>query len=107
MAYLVSVTARAERDLAQLYHDINAPDSEAARRWYKGLKRSILTLEELPNRCSVTPENRGFRHLLYGDKPHVYRVIYRVVERKKRVEILHIRHGARRKFKKSELDSGL
>jgi plasmid stabilization system protein ParE len=34
-------------------------------------------------------------------------VIYRVLERKKRVEILHIRHGARRKFKKSDLEDNL
>lgn len=51
MAYLVSITARAARDLTQLYDDINAPDSDAARRWYIGLKHSILSLEKLPNRC--------------------------------------------------------
>jgi len=87
-----------------LYENINAPDSEAARRWYGGLKQSILSLEELPNRCAPTPENRAFRHLLHGDKPHVYRVIYRVLERQRRVEILHIRHGARRRFRKSEIE---
>jgi len=104
MAYQVSISARAERDLAQLYDDINAPDSETARRWYSGLKQSILSLEEFPNRCAATPENSKFRHLLYGDKPYVYRVIYRVWKREKRVEILHIRHGARRRFTRSELE---
>jgi toxin ParE1/3/4 len=103
MAYLVSITARAARDLAQLYDDINAPNSETARRWYMGLKHSILSLEALPKRCAATPENRKFRHLLYGDKPHIYRVIYRVLERRKQVQILHIRHGARRKFRRSDL----
>jgi len=38
------------------------------------------------------------RHLLYGHKPHVYRLIYRIVEKPKRVEVLHIRHGAMNKF---------
>ncbi len=104
MAYQVSISARAERDLAQLYDDINAPDSETARRWYSGLKQSILSLEESPNRCAATSENSKFRHLLYGDKPYVYRVIYRVWKREKRVEILHIRHGARRRFTRSELE---
>lgn len=70
MAYLVSITARAARDLAQLYDDINAPDSDAARRWYEGLKQVILSLEEFPRRCAATPENRQFRNLLYGNKPH-------------------------------------
>jgi toxin ParE1/3/4 len=105
MAYLINITARASRDMAQLYDDINAPDSEVAERWYMGLKQSILSLEQLPKRCAATPENRKLRHLLYGDNPHIYRVIYRILERKKRVEILHIRHGARRKFKRSDLEA--
>jgi plasmid stabilization system protein ParE len=106
MAYEVSISSRAERDLTQLYDDINAQSSAAAKRWYVGLKHSILTLEEFPKRCAVTPENLKFRHLLYGDKPHIYRVIYRILERRRRVEILHIRHGARRKFKVSDIKSG-
>ena len=99
MAYLVSLTSRAQRDLAHLYAEINAGDSDAALSWYRGLKSAILKLEEQPNRCPVTPESAKFRHLLYGNKPHVYRVIYRVVENRKRVNVLHIRHGARRPFK--------
>jgi mRNA-degrading endonuclease RelE of RelBE toxin-antitoxin system len=34
------------------------------------------------------------KHLLYGNKPHVYRVIYQIDERKKLVQVLTIRHGA-------------
>jgi hypothetical protein len=37
--------------------------------------------------------------MLYGNKPHVYRAIYRMVEKQKRVDVLHIRHGARSEFK--------
>ena len=104
MAYVVSITARAERDLAHLYEEIDAADSGAARKWYRGLRDKILSLERKPHRCPMTRENNELRHLLFGHKPHVYRVIYRVQEKSKQVEILHIRHGARRKFKKSELD---
>lgn len=32
-----------------------------------------------------------------------YRVICRVLEKQKQVEVLHIRHGARRKLKPSDL----
>jgi toxin ParE1/3/4 len=106
MAYHVSITARAARDLAKLYDDINAADSDAARRWYDGLKRSILSLEEVPRRCAATPENYRLRHLLYGNRPHIYHVIYRILERQRRVEILHVRHGARRKFRRSDLEAG-
>jgi plasmid stabilization system protein ParE len=103
MAYLVRITPRARRDLAILFKDIHAEDSETALKWYKGLREAALTLEEMPNRCPATPENPRLRHLLYGRKPHVYRVIYRVLENEKRVNVLHIRHGARRKFKASGL----
>jgi toxin ParE1/3/4 len=102
MAYLVRIAARAERDLVSLYDEINAPDSAAARRWYRGLKQAILSLAERPNRCSVTPENKRLRHLLYGEKSHLYRVIYRV-DGRRQVDVLHIRHGARRKFRASDL----
>ena len=73
MAYLVNFTARAER------------------------------LEEQPNRCPVMPENNKFRHSLHGNKPHIYRAIYRVLEKQKQVEVLHIRHGARHGFSGSDL----
>jgi plasmid stabilization system protein ParE len=95
MGYLVNITPRAERDLAYLYEDIHATDSAAARKWYLGLSTKILSLGRKPNRCPVTRENPQLRHLLFGRKPHVYRVIYRVIETMKRVEVLHIRHGAR------------
>ena len=96
MAYNVNVTARAERDFASLFDEIDTDNSDAALRWYRGLKDAVLRLERLPNRCPVTRENPQLRQLLYGRKPHVYRVIYRVVEGEKRVDVLHIRHGARR-----------
>jgi toxin ParE1/3/4 len=103
MAYLVNITSRAQRDLAHLYGEISAEHSDAALKWYRGLKEAILSLEEHPNRCPVTPEKKELRHLLYGHKPHVYRVIFRVLEKQKLVDVLHIRHGARRRLKKSDL----
>ena len=105
MAYLVNLTSRAERDLADLHEGIDAEHSDAALEWYRGLRDSILSLEEKPHRCPATTENGSFRHLLYGHQPHIYRVIYRVLEKQKQVVVLHIRHGARRKFKPSELRS--
>jgi toxin ParE1/3/4 len=103
MAYVVSITARAERDLAHPYEEINAEYSNAALKWYWDLKKAILSLEEQPNRCAVTRKKGELRHLLHGNKPHIYRVIYRILEEHKRVEVLHTRHGARRKPKVSDL----
>lgn len=94
---------RAQRDLAGIYDWIGARASDAALAWYRGLKDAILTLRNGPNRCPVTPEDRDLRHLLYGGKPHIYRVIFRVLEKQKQVDVLHIRHGARQEFKSDEL----
>jgi plasmid stabilization system protein ParE len=71
---------------------------------YRGLKETVLSLQELPRRSPVICQKRPLRQLLYGNKPHVYRVIYRVLEKQKQVEVLHIRHGARRRMKASDLD---
>jgi toxin ParE1/3/4 len=99
MAYRVKIMPRAQRDLLHLYHRIGVPSSEAAFTWYRGLRQAIRSLRENPRRSPATPENPGLRHLLYGNKPHIYRVIYRVVESRKEVDILHVRHGARQEFK--------
>jgi plasmid stabilization system protein ParE len=99
MAYVVKLTSRAERDLAHLYEAINATRSEAARKSYQGLKKKILSLEKHPHRCPVTSENEELKHLMYGRGRNIYRVIYRVIG--KQVEVLHIRHGARRKIRKN------
>jgi len=63
-----------------------------------GHSQSGTAAEPLPDNA-----RDKLRHLLYGHKPHVYHVIYRVLEKKKQVEVLHIRHGARRKLKPSDL----
>jgi toxin ParE1/3/4 len=103
MAYLVNVSLRAEEDLAGIYAAINADSSDSAFRWFQGLERAILTLEENPERCPVTPEDANLRHLLHGKKPHVYRVIYRLVHKTNEVDVLHIRHRARQAFSADDL----
>jgi plasmid stabilization system protein ParE len=44
MEYLVNIFPRAERDLADVYHEIYDQHSAAAREWYAGLNAAILTL---------------------------------------------------------------
>lgn len=89
---------RAIRDLAALYAEKNAADSLAAARWYNGLEEAVYSLENHPRRCPIAPESKGpgrpLRHLLYGKKPHVYRVIFEIDETRKYISVLTIRHGA-------------
>jgi hypothetical protein len=52
----------------------------------------------MPERCSIAPENNEFsfevRHLLYGRRPHVYRIVFTIEGGT--VYILHLWHSRRR-----------
>jgi toxin ParE1/3/4 len=108
MAYHIEFADRATRDLEALYVEKNAAESQAASRWYNGLEGAVCGLAIYPDRCPVAPESRKLRrelrHLLYGKKPHVYRVIYQVDERRQTVWVLTVRHGARRKLKATDVE---
>lgn len=103
MGYLVNITDRAQLDLDEIYSAIKGEHSATAFRWFNRLERALLTLEQNPERCPITSESAELRHLLVGKKANVYRVIYRIAERQRQVDILHIRHGARRGFKNVDL----
>lgn len=99
MAYAVELTRRAERDLDDLYEFVSAEGSVLAHVWFSNLEKAIFALERFPRRCPGAPEARRagcpLRHLLYGTKPNIYRVLYEIDETKKLVRVLTIRHGAR------------
>ena len=107
MAYLVEFSARAARDLEILYVEKDAANSPAAARWYNGLGEAVDGLAWYPHRCSLAPEGRKLkrklRHLLYGKKPHVYRVIYELDEDRRAVWVFAIRYSARQMLKRSDL----
>ena len=66
------------------------------------LREAIGSLSELPLRCRVAPESRDspveVRQLLYGRKPHVYRILFGVDG--DLVQVLHVRHARRRPLAK-------
>ena len=100
MQYHVEITERADRDLEDIYGYIHAEHSAAAAHWFNGLVGEILTLVNLPQRGTKTRENASVRQLLYGSKPNVYRIIFSIDEANKLVNVIHIRHGARRPIRK-------
>jgi len=101
MTFEVRLSKRAERDLRDIYGSINAENSEAAAKWFRGLEAAIFSLETYPVRCAVTPERPNLRHLLYGNKPHIYRVLFNIDDGTAIVSVAQIRHGARRPLKSS------
>jgi plasmid stabilization system protein ParE len=99
MAYEVRLATRAINDLRHIYKTIEADTSQAADAWFRGLESAIFSLETHPARGAVAPERPHLRHLLYGNKPHVYRILYSIDENQKVVNVAQIRHGARRPLK--------
>jgi plasmid stabilization system protein ParE len=104
MTYRVELTERASRDLRRIFRHINAASSPQAFVWFNELEAAILSLDRHPERSPVTPEDRTLRHLLFGKKPNVYRVIFAIDERARVVRVLHIRHGARGPLRRRPLD---
>ena len=100
MAYRIEITTRAQRDLMSIYQRIEAETSVQAARWFNGMAVALSSLEAYPRRNPVTPENKRWRHLLYGKKPYVYRIIYKIEEDTSTVFILHIRPPRRDRMEK-------
>jgi plasmid stabilization system protein ParE len=101
--YRVELAVNAVIDLDAIYERINAENSLAAADWYNGLEELVFSLNRLPHRGKRTQEDKSLRQVLYGNKPYVYRVIYRINEAESRVFVAHIRHGARNAFQPQEI----
>ncbi len=98
MAFRVEITQEAEADsVAILEWLISRRAGDTGLRWFQGLERAIESLSSMPERCSLAPENAAHpfevRHLLYGRKPHVYRVVFTIDSAV--VYVLRILHGRR------------
>jgi plasmid stabilization system protein ParE len=92
--YSVLVTEPAEQSLDDAFSWISEHSYEAAVQWYEGIIADCGSLVDRPYRCAIAPESGEFgdeiRHLIVGR----YRVLFRIIG--KTVEILAIRHSARR-----------
>lgn len=103
MTYRVKLSAQAEKDLDRVYRYIEAETSLRAADWFNGLYDALGSLSEMPERSPMIREHPSLRHLLYGTRPHIYRVIYLIDEESASVVVLSIRHGARRSFEPQDL----
>lgn len=103
MAFRVELTRRAERDIEEAFEYIHSRATLNAIRWREGLKRRLGTLKTTPEAFGFAPENAAVkadvRQLLFGS----YRVLYTV--RETTVNILTVRHGARRLMTKEGFDA--
>jgi plasmid stabilization system protein ParE len=101
MAFRVEVTPEAKQDANTLLEWLNSQYAgDAGLRWFRGLNEAIESLSTLPKRCRLAPENASvpfeMRQLLYGKRPHMYRVLFTIDGDV--VYVLRIRHGRRRRL---------
>ncbi len=96
MVFKVLVTDLAIEDLAALVRFISQDNPETARRFGFELLAKLKLLQDHPRLGRVVPE-RGqsdLRELIHNP----YRIVYRVREQQKLVEVLRFWHGARGKI---------
>ena len=98
MVFRVETSAEAELDAISILEWLTAQHAgEAGFRWFMAMDEAIASLANFPARCALAPENARFpievRQLLYGRKPHTYRILFTI--RGDTVHVLHIRHGRR------------
>ncbi|MGI4826639.1 MAG: type II toxin-antitoxin system RelE/ParE family toxin [Janthinobacterium lividum] len=90
------MSARAAADLHGIFRFINGAESEAAAKWFNDLEELVTSLATLPYRGVTAAHDPQLRYLLFGNKPHIYRILYRVDDATNLVAIRTIRHGARK-----------
>lgn len=94
--YKVITQPEAEQNIKQAYYWVSNYSPRQARNWLEGIYKAILSLEQMPLRCSLAFENsfveEEIRQLLYGKGKNTYRILFRVAEQN--VYILHVRHSA-------------
>ncbi len=98
MAFEVRTTPEAEQEAVEILNWLMAEHAgEAGLRWFLRMDEAIASLGEMPMRCKLAPESKSFpfevRELLYGQRPHVYRILSTIEG--SQVLILHLRHGRR------------
>lgn len=90
--YRVLIEAPAIEDIQRIHAELTAQarNPAVAERWLEELEEAIATLQELPFRCSVAPEDRYFDLEIRQLLTDRYRILFTVVG--SRVNVLHLRH---------------
>lgn len=82
-----------EKELEDIFAWIAKQSPQAATNWYNSCLNAIYSLEAVPQRRAVAPENEDFeieiRQLIHGN----YRILFTIQD--DAVHVLHVRHGAR------------
>jgi plasmid stabilization system protein ParE len=96
--YQIVIQPIAQQGIEEAYFWLSNYSSQKARTWLEGLYKAILSLENMPYRCSLAFENsffdREIRQLVYGKGRNAYRIIFTIVD--DCVQIIFVRHAAQK-----------
>jgi plasmid stabilization system protein ParE len=93
MRFQVIITPLAKADILEINGWWLEYYQHLANDWLLDVKSAVLSLKNFPERCPVSSESEAFdvvvRQLIFGKKPHVYRVLFSIQTEK--VYVLRIR----------------
>lgn len=96
---------QAQSDLRTAYENAAKHSRQSAGKWLDRFEATIDSLGATPDRCPVAHENDRSEHvlreLLFGKRPHVFRVIFWIAGAQ--VRILRIRRASRRFLTRPEI----
>jgi len=90
--YTLRYTKKALNDLDEIIGRIARDDEEAASRFGGSLLDHIELLARFPRMGALIRKRRNVRKLVHSP----ILIYYRIHEKKQSVEVVHLRHGARR-----------
>lgn len=95
MGYEIKWTLLARSDLRKIVEHIARDNPSAAEKFGQDAFQEIEHLSDLPMSGNDIPEKTrdDYRQIIYR---RTYRIVYRIRETEKRVEVLRVWHGARR-----------
>jgi toxin ParE1/3/4 len=90
--YRLLYTQRALNDLAEIVGHIAEDDADAASRFGISLLDHVELLARFPRMGGIIPRRPEVRKLVHSP----FLIYYRLDEVKRKIEIVHLRHGARK-----------
>ena len=101
MNFEVIITPSAKADIFENNTWLLEHHPDTAERWLWRIIECITSLSKMPARCPISDESSAFevevRHLFCGEKPHVHRILFSIMETK--VYILRVRSTKQKPLK--------
>jgi toxin ParE1/3/4 len=95
--FRVIIEPDAELDILGIRDWIALQSPDAAAMWVESIRKAILSLQHMPRRFPLAPEDDSFLHDIRQMVCGRYRVLFTVSG--SAVHVLHVRHASRRPWR--------